>query len=96
MLVILGPMTGHVLFNAKDAIVPALLEATKSEEYSTKLDSSESMHETEQPSESAACCSSPQRSYSSTNHDRHARTNLAPEGSTPCCQHTLRLALYEK
>jgi hypothetical protein len=69
--VVVGLMGGHVLFNAKDALVPA--SATKRKE-TRKIDDSITRGATNEISE-AFCC--------------EPSDDGVPEGSTPCCQHTL-------
>jgi hypothetical protein len=84
---ILGIVGGHVLFNAKDAVLSGKKKTTSNKKY----------HTAGTMVEETACCSKGDVE-SSTTGDEPCCSDKAeseddndgvPEGSTPCCQHTL-------
>jgi hypothetical protein len=82
---ILGIVGGHVLFNAKDAVFGE--KKKKSHTAGTKVseETASSSYKGDVETSTAGdepCCSSKESEASDDNHG-------VPEGSTPCCQHTL-------
>jgi len=71
--VVLGLVGGHILFNAKDA----LLNYDKPRKAEGKEQANQDLDEKEPPENHGSCCNT-------NEHDVHVI-----EGSTPCCQHTL-------
>jgi len=84
MCIILGIVGGHILFNAKDAFF-AVVESPVKAVSCCSGDPSNTVEE--QP------CAGKHSSSASTTYgslcDGGDTTNGVPEGSTPCCQHTL-------
>ena len=80
--VILGLVLGHVLFNAKDSIIPSGRQTGKSANHKDSPDCCNGSNKTNSDQElnQPSCCGG---SKSDTNDAG------VPEGSTPCCQHTL-------
>ena len=86
MCIILGIVSGHVLFNAKDSVL------------STKERSPKAIEENGADKDCITCCAldqtqseglreSPRTMNASLSHD--ITNNGVPEGITPCCQHVL-------
>lgn len=82
---ILGIVSGHVLFNAKDALLfRDKTGCKKSPGVASDMNDTESMH----------CCATKQESggedvATCSGGDKSVENDGVPEGSTPCCQHTL-------
>jgi hypothetical protein len=89
MCIILGIVGGHILFNAKDAVFAAKMlpsKAVSAEAGAQSNSNSCCPHHPDQPLTGSESSTSTSYGTATLNH---GDSDGVPEGSTPCCQHTL-------